>query len=643
MTSAEQQALAQARARIEHNLAEISALARDGRLPPAFFFGRFLALALESLDAMGGAVWSAEDSNTERVADLAFGSAGYDDPRQKVWIEKVLGHVLATGKPCIVAVQDQAPDGGSDAVGNSVPHPFFYTPVALGGRVRMILQIWLKQAGDPRSYSDIAAFLGGLAQQAATYLLGAEQVALRQEQARHRQMLSMQEAMLGELEPKILMTVAANYLVDLLPCALGAVLQRKGAKWQLVAASNQETVDAAADQSRALARLASVLPESLEPKVCPAEGDPAPEDLTRALEAAGYRGMAWCHLRPSKNAPHSAVILACWHDEPTNPTASVGTMTWLTAQLARSLDAATHFHHMPFRHATSAAGRVLRAWQHGRRRRVFAWVIAPVLVLLGALLFPVPYKIKADCAVVPAQTATVVAETEGKIVDVAVAEGESVSAGQLLARLEDTDYATQLAASQQQLSRHRVEAARAQALGNEPERKIAELASRREEHNIRRLEYLRARTELRSPIEGVVLTRGIQQRAGEAMEKGKVLCEVGSSGAYELQLDLRQQDLGPLLRALSEGRPLPVDFILHADARQTLRGEFSGALQVSQLPVPRANQTVFLARLPFPDGAPDGGVKAGYTGKASVSLGRRPWGLVLVQPFLQYWRMNWSL
>jgi multidrug efflux pump subunit AcrA (membrane-fusion protein) len=642
MTSAEQQAFAQARAKIERDLAEIAELVRNSSLAPAEFFQRFLVLSLDAVDAMGGAIWMVSEGQGRRVAEISFSSCGYDLPQQKEWVDRVLGCAVSSGKPCIVAVQDQPPHA-PDAVGNTVPYPFFYAPIIAGGKVCAVLQVWLKQAGDPRSYSDIAAFLGGLAQQAATFLLGAEQVTLRQEHVRHRQMLSMQEAMLGELEPKILMTIAANYLVDLLPCALGAVLQRKGAKWQLVAASNQETVDAAADQSRALAQLASALPESLEPKLCPAEGAPAPEDITRALEKAGYRGLAWCHLRPSKKAPPSAVLLACWHDEPTNPPASVGTMSWVTAQLARSLDAATHFHHMPFRHATSAAGRILRAWQHGRRRRVFAWVIAPVLVLLGALLFPVPYKIKADCAVVPAHTATVVAETEGKIVDVAVAEGETVRAGQLLARLEDTDYAAQLAASQQQLSRHRVEAARAQALGNEPERKMAELAARREEHNIRRLEYLRARTELRAPIDGVVLTRGIQQRAGEALEKGKVFCEVGSSGNYELQLDLRQQDLGPLLRALAEGRPLPVDFILHAHARQTLSGELSGALQVSQLPVPRANETVFLARLPFLEGAPEGGLKAGYTGKASVSLGRRPWGFLLVQPFLHYWRMNWGL
>jgi multidrug resistance efflux pump len=237
----------------------------------------------------------------------------------------------------------------------------------------------------------------------------------------------------------------------------------------------------------------------------------------------------------------------------------------------------------------------------------------------------------------------VVAETDGRIVEVLAPEGARVKAGDVLARLEDTDYTTQLAVSAQQLSRWRVESARAQALGNEAERKIAELAARREEENVRRLEYLRSRTELRSPIDGIVLTRSVQHREGEAMETGKIYCEVGSLDSYELQLDLRQKDLGPVLGALGAGRSLPVDFILHAHSRDALRGELTEVGQVSQLPEMREAETVFTARIPFSAAALEGGLKAGYTGKASITLGRRPWGWQLTSPFRQYWRMNWSL
>lgn len=642
MTSAEELAFQQAKARIERNLAEIAGLARDGRVPARDFFKRFLVLTLEAIDAMGGAVWSIDEARAQVVAEVSFASSGYASPRQKEWVDRVLAHTVATSKPCIVAVQE-LPSEGDGGVGNEVPHPFFYTPVVLDGRTQLVLQVWLKQAGDPRSYGDITAFLDGLLHHACLYMRGVNQAALLERDISAQNMLRLQTELLGELDPKVLCGTTANYLVDLLRCPLAAVFRRKGRKWQLMAASNQEIVDPRAAQSQALTEAASLLPETDEGGVFPADGESVVEGVEAALEVSGYKAAAWCHLKPSKNAPRQILLLACWHEPPGNLTAARRTLLWCAGQLAKAHDAATHFHHIPLRPVAARAGRVLRAWNEDRRRRVLMWVVLPAVAVVAALLFPVPYKIKADCTVVPQRLAAVVAETEGKITAVLTPEGAVVKAGQELARIEDTEQATQLAVSAQQLARWRVEAARAQALGNEAERKIAELAARREEENIRRLEYQKSRTVLRSPIDGVVLTRNVQQREGEAMEMGKVFCEVGSLDAYELQLDLRQPNLGTILAALREDRALPVDFILHAHARQPLRAQLTDAGQVSQLPEMRHEETVFTARIPFPETALDGGVKAGYTGKASIVMGTRPWGWILLRPFLQYWRMNWSL
>jgi multidrug resistance efflux pump len=641
MTFAEEQAFQQARARIEKNLAEIAAMARDGRIPARDFFQRFLNLTLEAIDAMGGAIWSVEDGQARVVAEVSFASSGYSSANQKLWIDRVLSHTVTTSKACIVAVQE-APPADSGGVGNEVPHPFFYTPVVLDGKAHLVLQVWLKQAGDPRTYGDVAAFLEGLAHHACLYVRGVQQASLLERDLSSRNMLRLQSELLGELDPKILCETTANYLVDLLGCSLTAVFRRKGTRWQLLAASNQEVVDPRAGQSLALSEAAALLSDTEEGGI-----HPGPEETTEAIGAAlasaGYKGAAWCHLRPSKNASRQILILGCWNEVPSDLQAARRVTVWSAGQLAKALDAATHFHHIPLRPLAARAGRVLRAWNDDRRRKVLTWVVAPIVLGVAALLLPVPHKIKADCMVIPERTAVVVAETQGKIVSVAVTEGASVTAGQELARIEDTEQATQLAVSAQQLARWRVEAARAQALGNEPERKIAELGARREEENIRRLEYLRTRTVLKSPMDGVVLTRNVQQREGEAMETGKIFCEIGNAGAYDIQIDLRQQDAGPVLAALRQGRKLQVDFILHAHSRHPLVGELTDVSQVSQLPEMRQSETVFTARIPFPGLPPEGGIKAGYTGKASILLGRRPWGRALIGPFLQYWRMNWSL
>ena len=289
MTTAEQQALAQVRARIECNLAEIAQLARDSRLPPGDFFRRFLDLTLGAVDGMGGCVWVVGEGQAKRIAEISFASSGYDQPAQKAWIEKVLNAAVSSGQPCVVAVQDQSP-AAPDSIGNSVPYPFFYMPVALDGEVLAVLQVWLKQAGDPRSYGDISSFLGGLVQHACFYLRGAEQMNLRRELMLNRKRLSMQEAMMGELDPKMVTATAANYLVDLLPCALGAVLREKGDRWHLESASNQESVDPASDQSQTLARLAGLLPRESETGFFPADGEENPE-LKNAVDDWFFRGV----------------------------------------------------------------------------------------------------------------------------------------------------------------------------------------------------------------------------------------------------------------------------------------------------------------------------------------------------------------
>lgn len=641
MTHEEQRAFQQARARIERNLSELASLSRDGRVPPDVFFGRFLELTIEALDAMGGAVWSIDSSGARRVAEVSYASSGYAAEPQKEWIDRVVAHTASSAKPCIVAVQDQQPQA-AESIGNDVPHPFFYTPVVLDGRTLVVFQIWLKQAGDPRGYADIASFLGGLAQHVCLFLRGAQHVAHLQSDTAARNMLRFQEEILGELDPAVIHSAASNYLVDLLSCQLAAVLHRKAGKWRLEAASNQEVVDPKAAQSQTLAAVAASLPSNVKDGFLTASADSEDPQIS-ALGAAGYGALAWCRLRSSKNAPENLLLFACWHRPPADAATARSALAWLAGQVAKGLDAATHHHHMPLRPLFSRLGRLFRAWNEDRRRRVFLRVGVPCIVLFAALVFPVSYKIKADCIVVPQRTSSIVAETSGKITAVLAPEGAVVRSGQELARLEDTEQTTQLAVSRQQLGRWRVEEAKAQTLGNEAERKIAELAAKREEENIRCLEYLRERTVLRSPIDGVVLTRNVQHRQGEAMEPGKVYCEIGSLGSFELQLDLRQQDLGPVLQSLRAGRVLPVDFILYSHSRFPLRGELASAESISQLPETRHTETVFTARIPFPEGLPEAGAKAGYTGKASIVLGWRPWGWILLRPFLQYWRMNWSL
>lgn len=645
MTLQEQQVFEETRNRIQRNLTEISALARSNT-PLKGFFVRFLDLACDCLNARGGALWIIEGGLFNPIAKRAFESSSYDsDANQKKWIDSVLATTVTAKRPHIVAAHDptrgpaEAPEGG---ISNTVEHPFFYHPIILGEHCGAVLQVWLPQAGDQGTYGDISTFLAQLCSHAETYLRGWQgaQLSARNDQA--QTMLRMQSEFVGELDPKVLFGSAANYLVDLLRADLACVFRKKGRQWVLAAASNQETVDARAVKSLALSRVAGELEVSPQGSVM--EASATEGELLSQLEEADIQRVAWCHLPSSKNSSPDILLLAAKNEEGLFPANGQELIAWSAAQFARSLDAATHFHHLPFRPLVSGLGRVARAWGQNRRKKVLTFILAPLVILAGIAIVPYPWKISADCTVLPVRRALVVAETSGKVVRVAVHEGDVVKAGQLLAALDDTDYLTQLAVSRQQLLRWQVEAGKAQSLSNEADRKIAELGAAREAEAIRRIEYLRSRTELRSPIEGMVLTRNLQNREGEALEVGKPFCEIGCLNDYELQMDIKQKDLGDLLGALDAGGKLPVDFILHPHPNTALVATLEGPENVSQVPELKKTGSVFIARAPFPPHSPlEDVLKPGFTGKAKIQMGSRPLGWILTRPFLNYMRVNWDL
>jgi biotin carboxyl carrier protein len=644
MTKTDSEAFARAKAQIERNVAEVAELARDGRLAPGVFFERFLKLAVESLDAMGGAVWEVKDRHLSLVAELSLASSDFGAEPQREWIDRLLTQAATGGRSLVVAASERPAEEGAE-IGNNTPYPFFYVPAVLDGRVAIVLQIWLKQAGDPRSYRDLVVFLENLVQQACLYLRGAEHGLLLKRERFLQGFSSLQAALLGELSPKILCTTTANFAVDLVPCHLAATFRRRGKTWELLAASNQELIDTRADQSRVLAALAAVLPTAPEGRSWHSGVEDAVDPVIgEELSKAGFSGVAWIHTKASKKSDPAILLAALWHEPPADFEKSVRNLCLCAAPLEKALDSASMHDSIPFRRALSGVSRVRRAWGDGRRTRVVLWGVLPALVLAAVLLFPVPLKIKAKCSLLPARVASVVAETDGKIVEILAPEGTRVEAGSELARLEDADYTTQLEVARQQQARWQVESARAHALGQEAERKVAELSSKREQANIVRLEFLRSRTRLRSPMEGIVLTRGVQHRDGEAIKTGELFCEVGSAEDFVVQLDLRQQDVGLLLAALESGAALPVDFLLAAQPRHRQRAHLASSDAISQLPEMRENETVFTARLPFhPVGMDVKDIKAGYTGNATIVVGRGPAAWVWSRPFRQYWRMHWGL
>lgn len=657
MTAQEQQILFErTKARIEGAVRVFSELARTC-LDPAVFFPRFVETVVECLSAQGGALWLERPGHhLEKVAAQNFESLLYsDNDRQRNSVDAVLRQTVQHKKSCIVAAGEPrapypAPTEGE--VVNLTPSPIFYVPVFTGDRVAAVLQVWLREAGDPKTYSDILAFIANLCGQAGQFFQNYTNALQSRQNEELHQLLRMQSSLLGQLDPKEVALILANYSSDLLPADLACVFRRQGRKYKIFTASNQEVVDLRSQQVLALTALVNSLPPFPQDQVLLLSADAsapgAESNLSPLFGTAGVKHLVARPIFPtapgSSPLPHRDFLLVAFRndDPPFAPTAKAS-ITRLTDAAGRSLDAAHHHHLLPARPVLSALSRARQAVLAGRGRPLFLWMSLVIILLLAAFLAPYPLRITAECEVRPALLTQAVAQAQGKILEVRAREGEFVEAGQVLARLDDTDYRTQLAILAQQQQRWQIEAARAQTIGNEAERKLAQINAQREAEAYRRVEYLRQRTLIRAPKPGIITSKNLANREGQFIEVGQPFAEIADRDQFEVVLRIKQADIGQLLRALQDQGELPVRFVLHSHATQSVRTTLHNSVEISQLPQIYHGQSYYLAVLTFPSDSPlHELLKPGYTGKAKIRLGTANFAYALTRPFINFLRVEFQ-
>jgi biotin carboxyl carrier protein len=653
----QEQLLEQTRAQIRQNVAEIAELARTSR-NGVQFFRDFLTRTVNALGAQGGAVWipSADGKEYQVIAEVSFATSAYhENERQRRDIMRVLGEVVRHKRPFIVG--PVAPDVAPNAAGqsadeeimNTTAYPLFYVPVLVGeppsAQVGAILHVWLRAAGDPKSYPTLVTFLNSVCVHAANFLKTRQGEAAMARNQEYEHMLRFQGDFVGELDPAKIGRAAVNHFTDLFQANRCSLLRQVGGRWRLDFVSNQETIDQRSELVGRLCAVAARLPVSAEPAALSLDDAETAANWNEALEPLGARQIAYAFFQPHHHEGNTGLVMLERHAANAPFTGvHLRQIHWASQQLGRAMVAATTYRESPLRRTLQPVTHARGLWRRKRRLRLAAWLGIPTLLLALWLLVPWTLRVEGDCTIQPRRMAVVAAETPGKIERVFVQEGQFVEQGALLGKLEDEDLRTQIAVAVQEISKWQAEANRAAASNEEAQRKMSMINLQSAQAKLDRLRYLQSRTELRAPISGVVLTKSLANRVGETMELGKNFCELAGRDVYEVQIDLHQQDLGAVVEALRERRELPVDFILHAHTGTRLKSVIHGMDAISQTAHVKQGGSFFQVKADFPvDSALGNSLKPGYTGKAKVNLGRHPLAAVMLRKFFDYWRVEWSL
>jgi multidrug efflux pump subunit AcrA (membrane-fusion protein) len=264
----------------------------------------------------------------------------------------------------------------------------------------------------------------------------------------------------------------------------------------------------------------------------------------------------------------------------------------------------------------------VRRWLNGFGQSIGRWrgaALAALLLACVALMWmPVPRRVACDCQLEPVTRRFVAAPFAAPLERTFVQPGDIVTQGQLLARLDGREIRWELAGVQADLFR-----AAKQRAGHVASHEAGEAEIAR--HEVDRLQsreqLLRARDqdlEIRSSVDGMVVSGDLQDVEGMPLKVGEVLFEVAPLNAMIVELAIPEEDL-PEVRA-----GMPVRIRLDAFPLQIREA-------VVERIHPRAevveDQNVFIAEVRLEN--PRHTLRPGMRGHARIAAGYAPLGWIL--------------
>jgi len=273
------------------------------------------------------------------------------------------------------------------------------------------------------------------------------------------------------------------------------------------------------------------------------------------------------------------------------------------------------------------------------RRKLAVWAGVALAVLGILVLGRWEQRVAGKVTALPSQVVLVSARVRGVIRDVGGhREGDRVAQGAVLARLSvpDLDMRFNEVSSRQESTLRNM--ARLQAEGKAAELKLASVEAQRWGSETAHLRRLIDDATLRAPLEGILLTPRLAERAGELLEVGSVFCTLADIDPLRVEIAVREIDADVLVGNSGgheggvpqrEGRPLEAAVKFSAFPESYYRAKIVG--------VRTAVETLHGERVLVAEGEVTGSpvslerLRPGMTGDARILCGSRPLISVLLR------------
>ena len=688
MSIDESQEVYRARAQIYAIVDEVAALAR-GDVEEKAFASAMLDRMLQAMESVGGLVWIiGEGGRAEPICHAGLDAVGItaskeaQDQHLKL-VQSLLGN--PTGLIIPGGASLTGPDGGMLAANDS-PYTLIAAPIDRGGTRAGLIEVF-QHPQDSRTEDGYLTFMSRLAVVAGDYLQRREMASLDVQQAALAQVERFARAVHESLEPTATAFTLASEARRIIGCDRVGVLVKRGRKLRLEAVSGQETVERRANAVQAIEALARVVARAGEPLWHPDPSHELPpqieEELENYIDESHTTALAIIPLEKPRPTPVvrpggiDAVAVAKAEAAPAAIPEPIAVLVveWFhaaaidPAQKARVelvaehgrvavANALTHTS-LPFYRVINVVGKS-RVLTTARNLPRTVLVGLGLLAAILALVFvPAELRLEGKGTLEPVHRRDVFTGIDGvvEVVETGVEHGATVTAGQELARLRNTevdvaitDVLGRKAGSEEQLRSTRQslledekisadEQVRLEGRARQFEREIESLEEQRQLWQARRADLV-----VKSPIDGVVVTWQVRDRLLlRPVEKGQVLLSVADkTGPWELELHMPDDRLGHVNRAVvaaqEAGRDLEVDYILATDPGTRHRGTVREIHEQAEVRGDHGNTVLVRVTIDKTQHEKKEALGAGASVTARIACGKRPLGYVWFHDVLAFIR-----
>lgn len=265
----------------------------------------------------------------------------------------------------------------------------------------------------------------------------------------------------------------------------------------------------------------------------------------------------------------------------------------------------------------------VKRWRSFRKSKLTKTIGLIVACLAGLMFVPLPYRVACDCEVQPVLRRYVAAPYDGILEKSFVESGDLVETNQVVAHLDGFQLRIELSGLRAELEGAKKRRDSALAQGEVAPSQIARSEMKRHQSKIEILEKQLTHLEVRSPVDGIVVSGDLEKVEGAPVEMGKTLFEIAPLDDMLAEIGIPESEI----QYVESGMPVAIK--LNAFPFKTWTGTIEKIHPRTEIVT---EDSVFIAQVRLPN--QENQLRPGMKGAAKIKSRYSPIGWNL---FHQSW------